>query len=49
MWQISSGRKPFSENYEYDDPCLPLAIQKGRREIVFECTPFEYSILYKGK
>jgi hypothetical protein len=49
MWQISSGCRPFSENHEYDDPYLYLAIQNGKRENVIEGTPFEYSILYKGK
>ena len=47
MWQISSGRKPFCEfNY---DVSLALEIVEGKREVITNGTPVEYSNLYEGK
>lgn len=46
LWQISSGRKPFSDT-DYDI-MLSLAIINGEREEIIEGTPVEYSNLYKG-
>ncbi|RIA83962.1 kinase-like domain-containing protein [Glomus cerebriforme] len=44
MWQISSGRQPFSgDNY---DVCLVIAIVSGRREEIIDGTPIEYRNLY---
>ena len=48
MWQISSGRKPFYEDNNYDVG-LALAILNGKREGIIDGTPVEYSNLYKGK
>ncbi|GBC43729.1 uncharacterized protein OCT59_028439 [Rhizophagus irregularis] len=45
LWQISSGRKPFSDT-DYDI-MLSLAIINGEREEIIEGTPVEYSNLYK--
>ena len=47
MWQISSGRKPFNEDYY--DAALLLSILNGKREKIIKRTPVEYSDLYKGK
>ncbi|RIA87250.1 kinase-like domain-containing protein [Glomus cerebriforme] len=44
MWQISSGRQPFSDN-NYDG-CLILSIVNGKREEIIDDTPIEYSNLY---
>ena len=46
MWQISSGRKPFSY-YNYD-ASLILSIVNGKREDIVDNTPIEYSNLYIG-
>jgi len=48
MWQISSGKQPFcTEN----DDCVELTLNiiKGKREIIIDGTPTEYSNLYQGK
>ena len=47
MWQISSGRKPFSEFYNYVK--LAMDIENGKREEIIDGTPIEYSKLYQGK
>ncbi|GET58636.1 kinase-like domain-containing protein [Rhizophagus irregularis DAOM 181602=DAOM 197198] len=44
MWQISSGRQPFSD-YDYD-VSLSLSIVNGKREKTIDNTPIEYSNLY---
>lgn len=55
MWQISSGRKPFSlkgskdTNDDYNnDISLALAILDGKREEVIDETPDVYRNLYQG-
>jgi len=49
MWQISSGRRPFyAEGIEYDVG-LVLDILGGKRETFDDNTPYEYSVLCKGK
>ena len=48
MWQISSGRKPFNAETDYDAG-LTLAIVNGKREEIIDGTPIEYSNLYEGK
>ena len=49
MWQISSGRRPFSaESIEYDVG-LALAIINGKRETFDNNTPDEYMALCEGK
>jgi hypothetical protein len=46
MWQISSGRQPFSDcNY---DVTLSTSIVNGKREKIIDSTPMEYSNLYTG-
>ncbi len=47
MWQISSGRKPFNAETDYDVG-LALAIVNGKREGIINGTPIEYSNLYEG-
>ncbi|UZO07132.1 uncharacterized protein OCT59_027430 [Rhizophagus irregularis] len=44
MWQISSGKKPFS-NCNHD-VSLSLSIVNGKREEIIDNTPIEYSNLY---
>ncbi|GES98774.1 kinase-like domain-containing protein [Rhizophagus clarus] len=46
LWQISSGRKPFSDT-DYDI-MLSLAIVNGEREEITKDTPVEYSKLIEG-
>ena len=48
MWQISSGREPFSSKGDNHDACLILSILNGRREEIIDGTPVEYSNLYTG-
>ena len=48
MWQISSGRKPFDTEADYDGK-LSLAILNGKREEIIVGTPIKYSNLYKSK
>ncbi|RGB31479.1 kinase-like domain-containing protein [Rhizophagus diaphanus] len=45
MWQISSGHKPFRNNYY--DIRLSTEISNGLREKTINGTPVEYSDLYK--
>ena len=47
MWQISSGRRPF--NNEFSDYDLARNIIGGKREEIVDGTPIEYSNLYRGK
>jgi serine/threonine protein kinase len=47
MWQISSGKKPFSDLENYD-ACLALAIVNGKREKIIDNTPEKFSKLYEG-
>ncbi|POG81800.1 kinase-like domain-containing protein [Rhizophagus irregularis DAOM 181602=DAOM 197198] len=44
MWQISSGRQPFSD-YNYD-AILSLSIANGKREEIIDGTPKEYCDLF---
>ncbi|CAB4378300.1 unnamed protein product [Rhizophagus irregularis] len=44
MWQISSGRQPFSD-YNYD-AILSLSIVNGKREEIIDSTPKEYCDLF---
>ncbi|PKB97497.1 kinase-like protein [Rhizophagus irregularis] len=44
MWQISSGKQPFS-NCNHD-VSLSLSIVNGKREEIIDNTPIEYSNLY---
>ncbi|CAB4387562.1 unnamed protein product [Rhizophagus irregularis] len=44
MWQISSGKQPFS-NCNHD-VTLSLSIVNGKREEIIDNTPIEYSNLY---
>jgi serine/threonine protein kinase len=47
MWQISSGRQPF--NNEFADYDLAHDIIDGKREDDVKGTPTEYINLYRGK
>ena len=46
MWQISSGRQPFSD-VTYD-ASLILSVINGKREEIIDGTPTEYGNLYTG-
>ena len=47
FWQLSSGRRPFTENEQYD-ASLVMEIKNGKREVIIEDTPVKYSNLYEG-
>ena len=46
FWEISSGRIPFIS--ESDNEKLSLEIIRGKREIIVDGTPPEYSGVYTG-
>ena len=53
MWQISSGRRPFSYGTTATsttcDASLIFSIVDGKREEIIEGTPIEYSDLFIGE
>jgi serine/threonine protein kinase len=49
FWQLSSGRRPFYAENEQYDVSLAIKIRNGKREVIIEGTPVEYSNLYTGK
>jgi len=49
FWQLSSGRRPFYAENEQYDVSLAIEIRNGKREVIIEGTPVEYSNLYTGK
>ena len=49
FWQLSSGRRPFYAENEQYDVSLAIEIRDGKREVIIEGTPVEYSNLYTGK
>lgn len=48
MWQISSGRQPYSTTDIIDDTHLISSILGGNREKFTDETPDEYNQLYAG-
>jgi hypothetical protein len=48
MWQISSGRQPFSTTDVIDNAHLISSILRGVREEFIEEIPDEYNQLYAG-
>jgi serine/threonine protein kinase len=46
LWEISSGKSPFGDNYTIE---LCMQILSGRREQIIPNTPIYYSKLYTGK
>jgi hypothetical protein len=49
LWEISSGRPPFSVEDEKYDICLALKISQGHRETAVPDTPENYLKVYTSK